>query len=412
MLDSKLTCKIRRIPAVPGVYLFKSGDEIIYIGKAKVLKDRVRSYFLPGNTDPKVAAIVSKTSGIEWIVTDSDVEALILENTLIKKHKPRYNIDLKDNKRYPFLKITVNEPFPRIEVVRAIERDNAKYFGPYVDAGSMRRTLQILERVLKIRTCKTALPAPAGKRTCLNFQIGKCQGLCAGNVSETEYSKRVKNAVLLLVGRNRALLAALEKEMQEASRSQEFERAAALRDGIRAVQRVMVRQRMSFGDIEDRDVIAHASEGRDCCAAVFQVREGVVAGRHHFFMRLALGEGEGEIIASFLQGYYRRERHIPCEIMIAAEPPDCAVLETWLSAEAGKTVRILVPQKGEKAKLVELCRKNASFLLNDFLVQKGKQDGEISVPLQFLKKDLDLPFIPRLCRWNVTAKRWASSLIR
>ena len=367
-IEPSLLEKATRLPAVPGIYQFRVKDEIIYIGKAKVLKERIRAYFNPSNQDPKVNAIVTHADDLIWIVTDSEVEALILENTLIKKHKPKYNIDLKENKRYPFIKVTLLESFPRMEVVWTIEKDGARYFGPYVDHGGMQRVLRILESVFQLRNCKTSLPLPEGKRPCLNFQIAKCQGLCFGRISSADYRERVKNALLFLSGKNRELLATLEKEMRAASSAQQFEEAARLRDQMSALQGLIHKQRMTFGDIPDRDIISLAREGRECCVALFQVRDKAVIGRYHAFLSLFGNETDGELIASFIQSHYQAEMDIPHEIMTDVAVSESDVLESYLSKEAERRVRLCVPQKGEKARLIELVRKNADLLMQDYLI--------------------------------------------
>jgi excinuclease ABC subunit C len=386
--------KISQVPKKPGIYIFKRGDDILYIGKAKGLRARVRSYFNPKVEDTKVKAIVKRADDIEWIVTASEVEALILESTLIKKHKPHYNIDLKDDKRYPYLKITAFEDFPRIEVVRSVERDGGKYFGPYVDAGNMRRVLKIIENIFKVRTCKTVLPAPKGTRPCLNFQIKKCPGLCIGNVHKKVYQDRVKDAVLFLTGKNKTLIKRMQERMKEASEALEFEEASMLRDNINAVKNVQLKQRMRLRDFVDKDVINLAVKKRDCCVAAFLLREGAVTGRHHFIMRLAGGETEPEIYESFIEGYYKKEIFIPKEIVVPMLPAGTRLLEKWLTREADRNVDIFIPQKGDRVRLLELCKQNAELLLDEYLIQKEKQEARIAASVEFLKKDLRLEKLP------------------
>ena len=394
-METPIRDKLKNLPDSPGVYLFKDeGGEIIYVGKAKVLKDRVRSYFHASVTDGKVRAIIARAADLEWILTDSDVEALVLESTLVKKHKPRYNIDLKDDKRHPYLRITVNEPFPRIEVVRKVARDNAKYFGPYVEAGKMRRVLKLIEKVFQIRTCKAVLPAKPGTRPCLNLQIGECAGLCQGNVSENAYRERVRRALLFLSGKGDSLLKDIQSAMALAAENQDFESAAMLRDQAEAIRKVLFRQRMRLTDLADRDIIAAATGGRTACVAVFLMREGAVTGRHHFFLKLAGGEGLPEILHSFIRDRYQKEVDVPEELMVPVELEDRDTLEAWLREESGRPVRILQPQKGEKAKLLEVCARNAEMLLKDYLTERDKQIGKVPAAVLALKKELRLEKLP------------------
>ena len=388
---SALTDKLKNLPDSPGVYLFSDNERsIIYVGKAKVLNDRVRSYFHASVSDKKVLAITSKAANLEWIITGSDVEALILESTLIKKHKPRYNIDLKDDKRFPYLRITINEPFPRIDVVRTIERDGAKYFGPYVESVKMRRVLVLIEKLFKIRTCKVSLPAKIGTRPCLNLQIGKCPGLCQGHVSENDYHEWVKRALLLLSGKGDALIESINQEMEKAAHDLEFEKAAVLRDHVDAIKKVLFRQRMRMSDLADRDIIASAVSGRIACVAVFLMREGAVTGRHHSFMKLSGGETQSEIIASYIESRYGKEVDVPDELFVPVAIEDQETIEKWLKQETGKTVAIIFPQKGEKAKLLDVCTRNAEMLLNDYIAERDKQMGEVPSVIVALKKELGL----------------------
>ncbi|MBL8024848.1 MAG: excinuclease ABC subunit UvrC, partial [Fibrobacteres bacterium] len=382
------------LPQLPGVYLWKNDDEIIYVGKARILKDRVKSYFNRSSTDPKVAAIVSRSTDIEWIITDSEIEALVLENTLIKKHKPRYNIDLKENQRYPYLRVETDSNYPRIEVVRKVERDGAKYFGPYVEAGKMRRVLNIIETVFQLRTCKITFPVKAGTRPCLNFQIGKCAGLCAGNLSEDIYAARVRQALLFLSGKVGSLTADMEDEMIKASRGLDFERAALLRDNLEAVKKVLFRQRMTLKEISDRDIVAASVKERDACVAVFAVRDGAVSARHHFYLRLAGGESCGDVLQSFIQGHYQQGIDFPEEIMVSDEISDPDLLEQLLRKESGKSVKIILPIKGDKARLMDLCRRNGEMLLEQLIKAREEASGKINVMVEALQSELKLAQTP------------------
>ncbi|MFH0922134.1 MAG: excinuclease ABC subunit UvrC [Fibrobacterota bacterium] len=385
--------KLAELPKNPGVYLFKQGESVLYVGKAGVLRDRVRSYFGAG-ADAKVRAITNRADGLEWIVTDSEVEALILESTLVRKHAPRYNIDLKDDKRFPYLRVTVSDAFPRLEVVRRVARDGEKYFGPYTDPGKMRRVLRLLERVFRLRTCRIALPARAGTRPCLNFQIGKCAGPCTGVLSPEAYRENVNGALLFLGGRGRALIEKIKQDMARAANAQDFEKAAELRDHLAAMDKVLFRQRMSSPDTADRDIAAAAVSDKSACVAVFTVREGAVTGRHHFFFSLAGGETGAEVLAAFLPERYHREVDMPPEILVSDAPGNPAALEEALTREAGFRVRILVPVKGEKARLLDLCRRNAEMLLAEILTDRDARTGKTPAALEALKKELGLLRLP------------------
>jgi excinuclease ABC subunit C len=386
--------KFSSLPSSSGVYIWKTNDEIIYVGKARVLKDRVRSYLNRSVNDPKVRAIVNRATDIEWILTDSELEALVLENTLIKKHKPRYNIDLRENQRYPYLRVAVHEPYPRIEVVRKMERDGAKYFGPYVEAGKMRRVLNIIELVFHLRTCKIALPAKPNTRPCLNFQIGKCAGLCAGIIKEDEYQDRVRQALLFLSGKEGTLVNDMQTSMKHAVAVLDFEKAAQIRDNIDAIRKMHFKQRMVMRDIVDRDIIAVATAPKDGCVAMFAVRDGAVSARHHFYLKLAGGESAGEVLQTFIEGRYQRGVDFPPEIMISDVLPDPEPVAEWLKTESGRVVHILLPQKGEKARLMDLCRRNAEMLLEQLLKERDASAGKIHVSVEALKKELHLEKAP------------------
>ncbi len=387
--------KIALLPNSPGVYMWKAGSEVIYVGKARVLKDRARSYFHRSTEDPKVCAIVSRATDIEWILTDSEVEALVLENTLIKKYKPRYNIDLKENRRYPYLRVAVKEIFPKIEIVRKKERDGARYFGPFVNVSKMRSVVDMVESVFHLRTCNTVIKSvDTSKRPCLNYQIGKCAGVCAGLVSIEEYKTNINRALLFLSGKSAILIKELEAAMNSYAANLDFERAAAIRDNIDMLRRVFNRQRMDSSDITDRDILAVAVGSSDSCVAVFTVRDGAVTGRHHHYLKLSGGESSGEVIQSFIENYYQSGVDFPKEIMVSASIPDHETVENWLATEAGHSVRIIQPLKGEKAKLMDLCVRNSEMLLHELLSSRDAAGEKVHVSVGALQKELRLSFIP------------------
>lgn len=372
------------LPDKPGVYLMHDKDgKVIYVGKAVVLKNRVRSYFrnLASHT-PKVRAMVAKIADIETIVTSSEVEALILECNLIKKYRPRYNIMLKDDKSYPYLKVTLNEEFPRLYVTRRQMRDGAKYYGPYADAGAMHATVKLLRSMFPLRTCRTM----NAERPCLNYHIKRCLAPCAGLVSKEEYGNMIKSVCMVLDGRTAELERDLKRRMQEAADNYAFEEAARLRDQLQAVMRLNEQQKAVTGQDSDMDIIGFAKDMTGICIQIFFVRKGKLLGRDNFFLQND-DESEQEVITAFVKQYYNEASYIPREIALSVLPDaeEQAVIEQWLAEKAQRKAELVRPQRGVKKDLLQLANDNAVKLLEERL-RKGqlslKNDVQAAEELQ------------------------------
>lgn len=401
MVNKTIQHKLAYLSTQPGVYLFRNAaGEVIYVGKAKNLRNRVRSYFQNSrDQDRKTAVLVTSIADLETIVVDSEVEALILEANLIKKYKPRYNINLRDDKSYPYIRIT-NEPFPRILVTRRIVKDGSRYLGPYTDVKHLRRIMKTIRKIFPVRSCHyhldTDVIARGKVKLCLDYHIGRCQGPCQGLVSREEYQQMIRQVEQLLKGKTRALLRELEEKMRTEAGQQHFENAARLRDQIQMIRNYYFSaQKVVLTDFEDRDVIAVAREGDDACAAVFKIRDGKVIGRQHFYLQGTENRPPAEILGGFLQQYYLDADYLPGQILLPENLGEQQpLLQDWFSQTAGHKVEITVPQIGEKKKLVQLCWKNARYLLNDLLLQKFKQSERPSAAVSALQKALHLDHPP------------------
>lgn len=361
--------ELKKLPDKPGVYIMKDKNgTVIYVGKAKVLKNRVRQYFQSSAAHtPKVEAMVAKIKEFEYIVTDTELEALILECNLIKDIKPRYNILLKDDKNYPYIKITMNEDYPRIYMTRRVENDGARYFGPYSNVFSVRETINLIKKVFPIRTCKRILPRDTGKsRPCLNYHIGQCLGPCAGHVGMEEYRAAVRDICSFLEGKQDAIIAKLDKQMKEASERLEFEQAAVLRNKLMSLRHVTQEQKvLSVADV-DQDIVGFAASKTDTCVQVFFVRNGKLIGRRYYIIE---GNGEADLketASSFLKQFYGTADLIPAEIISAAEVDDRELIEGWLSSIRRRRVHVRVPKRGEKLHMVEMVCENARIELKRF----------------------------------------------
>ena len=358
--------ELKKLPASPGVYLMHDEeDNIIYVGKAISLKNRVRQYFQVSRLrTAKIEQMVSKIKRFEYIVTDSEVEALILECNLIKEYHPKYNTMLMDDKGYPFIKATVNEEFPRIIFSRNMKKDKAKYFGPYTSATAVKDTIELLTKIYKIRTCNRSLPKDIGKgRPCLNYQIKKCNAPCMGYESSSEYRKKIDEVIEFLNGNYGNVIKMLEEKMYAASEKMEFEEAAGYRDLINSVKAISNKQKITKDDSMDRDIIAYAMEGNDAVVQVFFIRNGKVLGREHFHLELAPHDLGKDVLTNFIKQYYGGSPFIPKELLVQEEIDDKEIIEKWLSAKRGQKVLVVQPKKGEKEKLVELASKNARIVL-------------------------------------------------
>lgn len=359
--------ELKKLPAQPGVYLMHDArDEIIYVGKAISLKNRVRQYFQSSrNKTAKIEQMVSRIARFEYIVTDSELEALVLECNLIKEHQPRYNTMLKDDKAYPYIKVTVGEDFPRVLFARTMKKDKSKYFGPYTSAGAVKDTIDLIHKLYKIRTCSRNLPKDIGKeRACLNYHIKQCDAPCQGYIDKESYGQHVAQALEFLNGRYDGLLKTLEEKMKAAAGELDFEKAAEYRDLLDSVKKVAQKQKITSSSMEDRDIIAMARDEKDAVAQVFFVREGKLIGRDHFRISIGAEENNGQILTSFVKQFYAGTPFLPKELWIQEEPDDREVIERWLAVRKGQRVRIVVPKKGEKERLVELAQKNAELVLS------------------------------------------------
>ena len=358
--------ELKKLPAKPGVYIMHDEkDAIIYVGKAISLKNRVRQYFQSSrNKGPKIEQMVTRIRRFEYIVTDSELEALVLECNLIKEHRPKYNTMLKDDKTYPYIKVTLGEEFPRILFSRTMKKDKSRYFGPYTSAGAVKDTIELMNKLFRLRVCNRNLPRDIGlERPCLNYHIKQCDAPCQGYISREAYREQVDQALEFLNGNYKPILQMLEKQMMEASEALDFERAIELRDLLNSVKQVAQKQKITASDGEDKDVIAVSTDRKEAVVQVFFVRNGRLIGREHFYLQVAPHDNRSTIINSFLKQFYSGTPFIPKEIMLQEEIEDREVLEQWLSTKRNGKVYIRVPQRGTKEKLVELAEKNARMVL-------------------------------------------------
>ncbi|WP_286315756.1 excinuclease ABC subunit UvrC [Romboutsia ilealis] len=390
---------LKQLPAEPGVYLMKDKfDNIIYVGKAKVLKNRVRQYFQSSkNHSSKVKSMVKNIDKFEYIITDSELEALILECNLIKKYKPKYNVLLRDDKTYPYIKITTNEDFPRVLKVRKVIKDKAKYFGPYTNTTAVNDTLDIIKNTYPIRTCNVDIERAikTNMRPCLNLHIKRCIGPCTGNVTKEEYNKMIEEIILFLSGKEEKLINILKEKMNKCAMDFNFEEAAIYRDKIKSLEDMMEKQKIdaSTSDL-NQDVIAMARAHDEACVQVFFVRNGKIVGREHFILEGVMDSTRESILGSFVKQFYMEQEYVPKEIIIEDEIEDSFILSEWLSSKKGQKVIIRVPQKGEKKSLIEMVRKNAIEYLAKFSdMNKRKYEKSIGA-LEELKQILNLDNIP------------------
>ncbi len=359
--------ELKKLPARPGVYLMHNDkDEIIYVGKARILKNRVRQYFQTGyQKSPKIAHMVSHIAYFEYIITDSELEALVLECNLIKEHRPHYNTMLKDDKGYPYIKVTVQEDYPRILFARRIRRDKARYFGPYPSAGAVKETIELLRRIYRIRSCNRNLPKDFGKeRPCLYHQIGQCDAPCQGNVPKESYQENVEPVLRFLGGDDKAILSQLEEKMQAAAADLAFERAAEYRDLMDSVRRISEKQKINAAGREDRDLIAMAGDKDEAVVSIFFIRDGRLLGRDHFHMSGTGGSRPGEILNDFVKQFYVGTPYIPREIHTQEPLPEEEIISEWLSKRRGGKVSLLVPMRGSKHQMLHMVQENAQNVLD------------------------------------------------
>ena len=370
--------ELKKLPNKPGVYIMHDAqDAILYVGKAVNLKNRVRSYFRENiGRGPQIDKMVSLIARFEYIVTDSELEALVLENNLIKEHLPKYNTLLKDDKTYPYIKVTVGEEYPRILFSREIKKDKSRYFGPYTSAAAVKDTIELLNKLYQLRTCNRSLPRDIGQdRPCLNYHIKQCLAPCQGYISKEDYRQQVELALDFLNGNYGTILKDLESKMQEAAANMEFEEAARYRDLLNSVKSVSQKQKITDSVGEDRDIIALAREDNDTVVQVFFVRDGRLIGREHFYMMRGEGCTKGEILGDFVKQFYAGTPFIPRELMLQYEIPDSELIEDWLGKRKGGRVKLLVPKKGTKEKLVELAAQNAALVLSQDKERLKREEG-------------------------------------
>ncbi|MBW7887970.1 MAG: excinuclease ABC subunit C [Bacteroidetes bacterium] len=396
----ELQDKLDNLPASPGVYQFKNKEGIIlYVGKAVNLRNRVRQYFHKSRKlEPRIEIMVSRVSDLEIIQTDSEVEALILEANLIKLHKPRYNVNLKDDKSYPYIVVT-NEPYPRVFVTRHMRKDGSRYYGPYTDVATMRSALKTVRNIFMIRSCNYLITADfiAKKkvRVCLDYHIKKCEGPCEGLVSQERYNEMIKQVEQVLSGKTKPVLRTLEAQMKVAAAELKFEEAARIRDRMRQLEVYSSKQKIVDMEFNDRDILSVALEDDDACGVILKVREGKVIGQRHFYMTNVEGKSEAEIVETLLQRYYLDTADIPREIVIPVELETKNTFNEWLQLRQNEGVHLLVPTNGELVKLLEMCKKNAKYLLDELKLQKMKRKDFVPAAVSSLQRDLRLKKLPR-----------------
>lgn len=397
--------ELKKLPSLPGVYIMHDEqDAIIYVGKAISLKNRVRQYFQKSrNLGIKEEQMVEQIARFEYIVTDSELEALVLESNLIKEHCPKYNTMLKDDKNYPFIKVTAGEAFPRIMTARSMKKDKSKYFGPYTSAGAVKDVIELTRKLYHLRTCNRNLPRDIGKeRPCLYYHIKQCDAPCQGYITEAAYQKQVEELLDFLNGNHKKILTQLEGKMYEASEKMEFEDAAQYRDLIQSVKKIGERQKITDHPGEDKDIIAAAMEDADAVVQVFFVRDGKLIGRDHFYMKSAPGENRKGILSSFLKQFYAGTPFIPKEIMLQEEVEDMELIAKWLESRKGKKVRISVPKKGTKEKLVEMAYHNAKLVLRQDKERIKREEGRTIGAVKEIEALLGLSGIQRMEAYDIS----------
>ena len=391
--------KIRTAPTDPGCYIYRnSGGKIIYIGKAKNIRNRVKSYFVNGYKEPKTAALVSQIVEVEFILTNSEIEALILENTLIKTHRPKYNIFFRDDKTYPYVRITA-EPFAQVFLTRNVIRDGSKYFGPYTDSRLLRETLEIIKNIFPIRSCKHRLNektiAKGQIKICLDYHIKKCEGPCQGLVSAEEYDLMIAKVMAFLNGHTEDAIQYFQEKMKTAATNMQFETAAAYRNKIAILKNYSNRQVVELNDCLDRDLVAVLKEAENCCAIIFRVRRGKLIGRDRFFLEGTQNYEYSRIVRDLILRYYDNATSFPSEVLVNELPDEKDMLESWLTAQKGARVIIIKPQRGEKVQLLKMALRNAELQINELVQKQSQKVDFIPKSLQSLQDELRLKQLPR-----------------
>ena len=397
--------ELRKLPDQPGVYIMHDKtDAIIYIGKAVSLRKRVRQYFQPSHDEGiKKKQMVEHIARFEYIITDSELEALVLECNLIKEHTPKYNTMLRDDKTYPYIRVTVQEDFPRVLFSRQVKKDKSRYFGPYTSAGAVKDTIELINKLYKLRTCNRKLPRDIGlERACLNYHIHQCDAPCQGHVDKETYGKQVSKALEFLNGNYGPVIRELKENMQKASEEMEFERAIEYRELLNSVSQIAQKQKITNTDGEDKDIIALASDDRDAVVQVFFIRSGKIIGRDHFHVRVGSEESTGDILVNFVKQYYSGTPFVPREIMLQEAIEDIPVLEEWLSAKRGRKVTIRIPQKGLKEKLVELAAKNAQLVLSQDKEKIKREEGRTIGAVKEIEQLLGMKGLNRMEAYDIS----------
>lgn len=397
--------ELKKLPAQPGVYLMHDDkDEIIYVGKAISLKNRVRQYFQSSrNKTAKIEQMVSRIARFEYIITDSELEALVLECNLIKEHQPRYNTMLKDDKTYPYIKVTVGEAFPRVLFSREMKKDKSRYFGPYTSAGAVKDTIDLIHKLYKIRTCNRTLPKDTGKeRPCLNYHIKQCDAPCQGYISQEDYRQNVEQALEFLSGKYDRILKRLEQDMWEASQAMDYEKAIEYRDLLNSVKKVAQKQKITSSSMDDRDVIAMARDAEDAVVQVFFIREGKLIGREHFHLRTAVEEEESQVLTCFVKQFYSGTPFVPRELWVQHKLEEEETIIQWLTAKKSQKVKVVVPQKGEKERLVELAQKNAAMVLEQDKDKIKREEMRTIGAMNQIGDWLDLTWVRRIEAYDIS----------
>ena len=397
--------ELRKLPDQPGVYIMHDKtDAIIYIGKAVSLRKRVRQYFQPSHDEGiKKKQMVEHIARFEYIITDSELEALVLECNLIKEHTPKYNTMLRDDKTYPYIRVTMGEDFPRVLFSRQLKKDKSRYFGPYTSAGAVKDTIELINKIYQLRTCNRKLPRDIGaERACLNYHIHRCSAPCQGYINKEEYGERVSQVLEFLNGNYTPVIKMLETKMVEASQAMEFEKAIEYRELLGSVKQIAQKQKITNTDGEDKDIIALASDDTDAVVQVFFIRSGKIIGRDHFHVRVGSEESTSDILVNFVKQFYSGTPYIPREIMLQEPIEDIPVLEEWLSTKRGRRVYIRIPQKGMKEKLVELAAKNASLVLNQDKEKIKREEGRTIGAVKEIEELLGMHGLNRMEAYDIS----------
>lgn len=397
--------ELKKLPDHPGVYIMHDDrDAIIYIGKAVSLRNRVRQYFQSSrNKGPKIEKMVTHIARFEYILTDSELEALVLECNLIKEHRPKYNTMLKDDKTYPYIRVTLGEAYPRVLFSRQMKKDKSRYYGPFTSAGAVKDTIELIDKLYSLRTCSRVLPRDIGKeRPCLNYHIHQCMAPCQGYVSQEQYREQIRQATDFLNGKFTPVLKDLEQKMADAAGALDFEKAAEYRDLLASVKQIAQRQKITNSDGEDRDIIALAMDDRDAVIQVFFVRQGKLIGREHFHIAIGTEDTEREVLSAFIRQYYAGTPFIPKEIMLPMEIDDAKVVEQWLGTRRGQRVSIRIPRKGDREKLVELAAQNAQMVLTQDREKIRREEGRTIGAVREIAGLIGIGYVRRMEAYDIS----------